>query len=378
MGFLAAPLIGMAVSSLVGKGAQALTPQNEFRAGPLAIEGNQMELVDALKRQASGIGPNPAQEQYKQNVNQAIARSTGMAASQRGISPALAQRMSMQTGADLSQQAAGNAATLQAQQQLEAQRMQGAVMQNIGQQQLGAMQANAGASAQNASANQNTAGGMLGGIGRTVSAFFHEGGEVKHYAEGGAVNQNQFSNKASSDIANQILAAGGIPVYSAGNSSIGQSMGSMVDDVGQALAKPPQIAPREPGFQARGPMADKMGSMPMMNKGGRLPDHLHAIASIYHPGYDSKGTEMLQAAGGAVPGQAPVAGDSLKNDVVPTMLSPKEIVLPRSVTMSKDPVKSAAQFVAEELRKNGRNSDEGSPEEFKEALKKAIRSRKAA
>ena len=41
------------------------------------------------------------------------------------------------------------------------------------------------------------------------------------------------------------------------------------------------------------------------------------------------------AGGGMVPGKASVFGDSLKNDVVPSLLSPGEIVLPRSVTMDK-------------------------------------------
>ena len=43
-----------------------------------------------------------------------------------------------------------------------------------------------------------------------------------------------------------------------------------------------------------------------------------------------------------MPGQAQVAGDSLKNDTVPAMLSPGEVVLPR--TISHDP-EAAAEFV---------------------------------
>ena len=44
------------------------------------------------------------------------------------------------------------------------------------------------------------------------------------------------------------------------------------------------------------------------------------------------------AHGGKIEGQAPVAGDSPKNDVVPAMLSPGEIVLPRSVVGSPDKI----------------------------------------
>jgi hypothetical protein len=39
---------------------------------------------------------------------------------------------------------------------------------------------------------------------------------------------------------------------------------------------------------------------------------------------------MAAAHGGRIPGKAPVTGDSSKNDIVPTMLSPGEIVIPRS------------------------------------------------
>jgi hypothetical protein len=56
--------------------------------------------------------------------------------------------------------------------------------------------------------------------------------------------------------------------------------------------------------------------------------------------------ELLANKGAIVPGKAKVPGDSLKNDTVPAKLSPGEIVLPRSVTMSKDPAKAAADFVA--------------------------------
>jgi hypothetical protein len=56
--------------------------------------------------------------------------------------------------------------------------------------------------------------------------------------------------------------------------------------------------------------------------------------------------------GGKVPGEAKVAGDSLKNDTVPALLSPKEIVIPRSITMHPDAPMLAMQFVKDELEKH--------------------------
>lgn len=55
--------------------------------------------------------------------------------------------------------------------------------------------------------------------------------------------------------------------------------------------------------------------------------------------------------GGKLPGKAEVKGDSLKNDKVPIMGSPGEIMLPRSVTMHKNAPEKAKQFVAAILAK---------------------------
>lgn len=49
--------------------------------------------------------------------------------------------------------------------------------------------------------------------------------------------------------------------------------------------------------------------------------------------------------GGHVPGQPKVKGDHEVNDVVPAMLSPGEIVLPRSVALAPDAAERAKQFV---------------------------------
>lgn len=60
--------------------------------------------------------------------------------------------------------------------------------------------------------------------------------------------------------------------------------------------------------------------------------------------------------GGKVPGKAKVSGDSLKNDTVSAKLSPGEIVIPRTVLNSRDPVRGAADFVAAILSRQGRSN----------------------
>lgn len=57
------------------------------------------------------------------------------------------------------------------------------------------------------------------------------------------------------------------------------------------------------------------------------------------------------ADGGPVPGRAPVPGDHPANDVVPALLSPGEIVLPRSVAQADDAPDRAAEFVEEIKRR---------------------------
>jgi hypothetical protein len=54
---------------------------------------------------------------------------------------------------------------------------------------------------------------------------------------------------------------------------------------------------------------------------------------------------MLASQGGKVPGKGKVPGDNYKNDTVPARLSPKEIVIPRSISMSDDAPEKAKRFV---------------------------------
>lgn len=60
-----------------------------------------------------------------------------------------------------------------------------------------------------------------------------------------------------------------------------------------------------------------------------------------------------KAHGGQIAGKAQVSGDSPKNDTVPTMLSPGEIVIPRSA--ASDPEK-AKEFVEQIMKKKGEGS----------------------
>lgn len=82
-----------------------------------------------------------------------------------------------------------------------------------------------------------------------------------------------------------------------------------------------------------------------------------ANANIYGSFINAAGAVVSGATRGHYSGGL-IQGDSPKNDVVPAMLSPGEIVLPRSVTQSGNPVQHAAEFVAA-LQANKRGYADG-------------------
>lgn len=404
--------VGQAVGSVGGLTngiAQGFTPQNEFQANsPLNVGGlnqqisqaqgnlgtvntNQNALAQALLAQSQGQGPNPAQDMLNQATNQNIKQNTGMIASQKGINPALAVRLASQNAAEANQQAAGQGALMGAQQQLAAQQnLQNLYgqqaqqnLQNIStsgqlanQASLGTQGINAGTSAQNAAATQNTASGLLNSIGGAASmgggGGKAHGGFVEKFADGGSVVAQPFASgnfgksNASADIAKQMMQSAGINFYPTGMTPVSFGPGAAASAPAQLVAGGPMDAT---GIAQAAPVM-------MASKGGKIPEHLHPVAQIYHPDFmQAKGTTQLKSEGGKVPGKAKVKGDSPKNDTVETMLSPGELVIPRSVMGSKDPVQGAADFVASKLKERESKNPQG---DFKEALKKAISSRKGA
>ena len=172
------------------------------------IQG-QTQLAQQLSAQAQGQGPNPAQAQLNQNTSQNVAAQNALMAGQRGANQnvGLIARQAAQQGATTQQNSIGQAASLQAQQQLNAQQQLAALSGNqIGQaggavsgysqaaqseqgnilnantaytnaqaNVLGSQNsANSQIAVQNSKAQQGIFGGLLGGAG----ALFADGGEV--------------------------------------------------------------------------------------------------------------------------------------------------------------------------------------------------------
>lgn len=206
------------------EGAQGAIQQQQGLAtqfAPLGPEAVQTEqgLTGQLQGIASGQGPNPAQAALAENTRRNIATQAALAANQRGANTnvGLIARQAAQQGADTQQQAVGEAATMQAQQQIAAQQqLQNLAAQEAGQQ-VGAVQGVSNAqqneqnilqgantslnnanvamqsninsvegqtAAGNQQASSNTIGGVAAGVG-AAAAFLDKGGPVPHLAGGG-------------------------------------------------------------------------------------------------------------------------------------------------------------------------------------------------
>lgn len=98
-------------------GAQNL---NGALASQQALAQQQQGTLQQYQNLANGVGPNPAQAALNQNTAQNVANQSALMAGQRGASanPGLIARQAAQQGAATQQQAVGQGATLQAQQQL--------------------------------------------------------------------------------------------------------------------------------------------------------------------------------------------------------------------------------------------------------------------
>jgi hypothetical protein len=139
----------------------ALGQQQAFLQATQAQNGlqNQQNVFGQLQGVAAGQGPNPAQAQLAQATGANVANQAALMAGQRGAgqNAGLIARQAAQQGAQTQQQAAGQGATLQAQQSLNAlQGLGGLATQQVGQQ----------GNALNAAtqATQNEQSQILGGI----------------------------------------------------------------------------------------------------------------------------------------------------------------------------------------------------------------------
>lgn len=426
--------------------------------------GNQQDVFHQLQGVANGTGPNPAKAMLANATGANVANQAALMAGQRGASAntGLIARQAAQQGAGIQQNAAGQAAQLQAQQGLNAINSMGnlantqvnqmqsgltGLNQNSLQQQANLMGLQGNINDNNArlagasqGAQANMFGGLMGGMGSAIGGLFGggggamsgaagpsmaggagdaiggagdmmvaaHGGMVPKYANGGmtapvesnnvvALDQPQqsgpsskvgqmFNSHTSQDTAapakgggaNPLGALSGLaqPAMQAGmgflkNKVIGEGLGKMGEffgGMGSAIATVPS------GFGGlAGGAADAIGTgatseavaaggaeaAPVLlaaAKGGKVPA-LVSPGERYLP--PKKVEEVKKGAnpmsiGKKVPGKPKVGGavNDYSNDTVPAELEEGGIVIPRSITQSKDAGKKAAAFVEAILAKN--------------------------
>lgn len=318
--------------------------------------GNQNQVYGQLQGIASGA-VNPAQSQFAQNTQQNVANQAALMAGQRGANQnvGLMARQAAQQGAATQQQAAGQEATQQAQNQIAGIAAAGNLATTQAGQQIGATTTNTQANLANQGqtlgaagqynagqaglantqlqGQQAVVGGALGGAG---AALGMAGGGTVPYASGGDIGWINSPSVGGQGMMPLAGPSAGSQSVSSGLSSLGkyfQSQGTpssgATSDVGATVVNPTELTAGANG--GVNPMSAPVDVNPLMP----LPAYAEG---------GNVGTKLKQ--GGSVPGKAKVAGNSLKNDTVKAKLSPGELVVDRETMNSQGPDGKMARLLA--------------------------------
>lgn len=333
------------------------------------VFAQQQGLTNQLQNVANGQGPNPAQAALAQATGANVSNQNALMAGQRGASQnvGLIARQAAMQGANTQQQAAGQGATLQAQQSLNAlgqigqqqANMANTAQNQVTNQQTGLNQLNNASSTQQANllgiqGNQNSAnagiaginakgqGNIFGGVMQGLGAAFAAGGPV------GAIDVS-----AQTPVAPIQQDQVKVTDISKPQSNVGK----IFKDVGTAVAPSQDDSLTKGASALSGGIAKGIGGM--FANGGAVPAMVSPGEKYLSP---DKVNRVAQGAspmkeGETIPGKAKVKGatNSYSNDIVPKTLEEGGIVLPRSVTQSKDPAKAAHAFVSAILAKQGKS-----------------------
>lgn len=363
---------------------QALQSQNGL--------SNQNQVYNQFQGIANGTGPNPAQAMLNQSTGQNVAQQAALIAGQRGIGQnvGLAARQIAQQGAGIQQNAAGQAATLQANQSLNAINSAGNIANSQVANQVG--QTNANAQAQQAQQGQllnaqaqfnNNQVGMQSNINNIngqlantnmqgqqalIGGLLNGGGAASALADGGDIGFPDTSTPTFSGDA-------GASALSGGSGGGGGGGGLMKLLPLLAAAPGGEIMPAAPSafgpqsmfgqFLVGGsPQVDSPNiSTPAFGPDSGAKALQQGTSTATHKKPDDDAPDMARGgmagdyrSGGKVKAKntkqkAVAPGNNYANDKIPAVLSEHEIVLPRSVTLSPDPVNSAARFVAAVMAK---------------------------
>ena len=120
-----------------------------------------------------------------------------------------------------------------------------------------------------------------------------------------------------------------------------QAAATMASDPNATVASLTQAQGAAPGQQQTA-VDRSMGSMPRL---GPTPGGDTGLAGVDQERKLARGGAIDFVGGGPVPGKAKVPGDSPKNDTVPAVVSPGEVVLPRSISHDPEAAKAFVQHL---------------------------------
>lgn len=334
----------------------------------------QGNLVAALTAAMNGKGPNLAGAQFQQANNQNVASGASLIGSQRGISPQLAARQILNNTANAGQNASNGAAQIAMENQLNAENNLGSVLgtersqditqagnaasaqtsrigalgglqnnQNNSQIQntLGTEGINADVAKQNANTNAAIAGGVINGLsgagasGAVSSLFASKGGLIQKFDDGGPVLMSP----------EEMSLPGATPAPSPVSSTPSLMSAS---DIAKALQTPSSNKQNPAKTYTPVNGSAQAGQQGAQEIGQGIGQAMKALAVL-----------AFANSGGKVPGKAKAAGDSLKNDDVPAMLSPGEVVLPRTIVGASSDKQLEFIKAVKEKAKRQTTGDEG-------------------
>jgi len=399
------PVTGQQISTAYNNTQNSMQSQQQLLAALQAQNAlqNQSQVYNQLQGIAAGTGPNPAQAMLNQATGQNVANQAALMAGQRGAGSnvGLIARQAAQQGAATQQQAVGQGASMQAQQALnainaaggmantQASNLVGQTNANVSAQQaeqqalLNAQaaynqaqvasqasmnQANAALAQQQMQGGQNLLGGvmnMLGpasGVAKAEGGYIERdmaaGGIVRGYADGG---DTAFSNPTGPQ-----SKFGQFLVNSTPSSNYGDSSVPVLQNNNDALKKGATAAGNKLLNTIKGALSSPSQAAPASTGPGQPPSlGTNILAGVSTP--DQLEADIGRAQGGMIhdyrtggnvnahnPKEKAVeAGNSYANDKIPAMLSEGEVVVPRNVMQSADPVGNAAKFVESILAKRG-------------------------
>lgn len=375
-----------------------------------AVSGLQ-GLAGQYQNIANGTGPNPAQAMLNQQTGQNVANQAALMAGQRGAGSnvGLMARQAAQQGAATQQQSVGQGATLEAQQRMNALAGIGNTQSAIGGlggaltgQQMGANQAYAN------QANQ-LAGQQIGQVNQNAASNLQNQQQMQNALQG--VNNAAVGSQGSVNAGDVSLSTAQTQAKAGIFGGLMNSAGAGAGMLGGKAAPAAAAAPVGQAYGGEIHMADGgvPGTMPPIQQPVQGPQSSFGqfLNNYQDPAANEKqviqnnnpqptpvkntdssdiasiaSVAALMAGGGLAedggnvnaksPDQKAVApGNSYANDKIPAKLSEGEIVIPRDVLSSSDPVAAAAEFVRKTLSEKSapkQNFDDGGGVKGQDAL----------